>query len=134
MPLERTLGVLEVILGVQSAVAVILEEAAMPLVRSRRGHNADLPAGPFPILRAIRVLEDVVFPHGLYTEQLGARPGRRNELARRIPSNPVDAVEHEPVGLLTMARHRESGKSATDPSCHIRSVIDNANIETQKLI
>src|SRR5881628_557227 len=119
MPLERTLGVLEVVLGIQRAVAVILEEAAMPLVRSRRGHNADLPAGPFPILRAIGVLEDVVFPHRLYPEQLGAGPGGRNELAGRVPPNPVDAVEEKAIGFLPVARHRESGKSATGPSCHI---------------
>ncbi len=33
-----------------------------------------------------------------------------------------------------MARHRESGKGATGPPCHIRSVIDNADVENQKLI
>src|SRR5207244_9433597 len=61
MPFERTLDVLEVILGVQSAITHVLEEVAMPLVRSGRGHNADLSSSPFPILRAIGVLEDVVF-------------------------------------------------------------------------
>src|SRR5438552_5249905 len=134
MPFERTLGVLEVVLGIQSAVAHVLEEVAMPLVRSGRGHNADLPSGPFPILCAVGVLEDVVFPHGLHPEQLGTGPGGRNELAGCVPSDPVDAVEHEPVGFLTMARHRESGKSATGTSSHIRSDIDNANVESQKLI
>src|SRR5437867_2479351 len=134
MPFEGTLGGLEVVLGIQSAVAHVLEEVAMPLVRSRRGHNADLPSGPFPILGPIGVLEDVVFPHRLYPEQLGAGSGRRNELAGRVPSNPVDAIEQKPVGFLPMARHRESGKSATGPSCHIRSIIDNAGVENQKLI
>src|SRR5438034_8118582 len=71
MPFERPLGILEEVLGIQSAVAVILEDAAMPLVRSGRGHNADLPSGSFPILSAIRVLKDVVFPHRLDAEQLG---------------------------------------------------------------
>src|SRR5881396_584489 len=134
MPFERTLGVLEVVLGIQSAVAHVLEEVAMPVVRSGRGHNADLSSGPFPILGAIGVLEDVVFPHRLYAQQLGACPGGRNELAGCVPPNPVDAVEHEPVGFLPMARHRESGKGATGPPCHIRSVIDNADVENQKLI
>src|SRR5207249_2421997 len=45
-----------------------------------------------------------------------------------------EIIIDESVGFLTMARHRESGESATGPSRHIRSVIDNANIENQKLI
>src|SRR5206468_5589461 len=114
MPFERTLGVLEVVLGIQSAVAQVLEDVAMPFVRSGRGHNADLPSGPFPILGPIGVLEDVVFPHRLYPEQLGAGPGGRNELAGRVPPDPVDAVEQKAIGFLPMARHRESRKSATD--------------------
>src|SRR5881296_3590941 len=120
MPLERTLGVLEVVLGIQSAVAVILEEAAMPLVRSRRGHNANLPSGPFPILSAVGVLEDVVFPHRLDPEQLGTGSGGRNELAGRVPPDPVDAVEQKPIGFRPMARDRETRISA---GSHIRSVI-----------
>src|SRR5437667_10354365 len=134
MPFKRTLLGLEEVSGIQSAVTVILEDVAMPVVRSRRGHNAHLPSGPFPILGAIGVLEDVVFPHRLYPEQLGAGPGRRNELAGRVPSNPVDAVEQKPVGFLPMARHRERGKSATGPSRHIRSIIDNAGVEPPKQI
>ena len=50
--------------GVAEQVTVT-EEVAMPLVRPRGGHNADLSSSPFPILGAIGVLEDVVFPHGL---------------------------------------------------------------------
>src|SRR3989441_6153386 len=134
MPFERALGGLEVVLGIQSAVPVILEDVPMPVVRSGRGHNADLPSGPFPILGPIGVLENVVFPYRLYPEQLGTGPGGRNELAGRVPSDPVDAVEQKPVSFLPMAGHRESGKSATGPSCHIRSVIDNAGVESQKLI
>src|SRR5205809_8109048 len=134
MPFKRTLLGLEEVSGIQSAVTVVLEDVAMPVVRSRRGHNADLPSGPFPILGAIGVLENVVFPHRLYPEQLRTGPGRRNELAGRVPSDPVDAVDQKPVGFLPMSRHRESGKSATGPSRHIRSIIDNAGIESQKLI
>src|SRR5207245_8033468 len=62
MPFERTLFGLEEVPGIQSAVTVIFEDIAMPVVRSGGGHNIDLPSGPFPILGAIGVLEDVVFP------------------------------------------------------------------------
>src|SRR5437667_3359729 len=80
------------------------------------------------------MLEDVVFTHLVDPEQLGAGPGMRNELAVRVPSNPVDAVEQKPVSFLPMAGHRESGKSATGTSRHIRSIIDNAGVELQKPI
>src|SRR5262249_11138202 len=128
MPFEWTLFGLEEVPRIQSAVTVILEEAAMPIVRSRGGHNVDLPSGPFSILRAIGVLEAVVFPHGLPPEQLGAGPGGRNEHGGRLPSNPVDAVDQKPVGFRPMARHRETGISAAS---HIRSVVDNADVERQ---
>src|SRR5436853_2938765 len=104
----------------------------MPLVGPGGGHNADLPSSPFPILGAIGVLEDVVFPHGLDAQQLGAGPGRRDELMGRVPPNPVDAVDQKPVGFLPMPRYRESGKTAA-PS-HVRTVIDNAGVELQKPI
>src|SRR5437867_12706765 len=129
MPFERTLGVLEVVLGIQSAVAHVLEDVAMPFVRSRRGHNADLPAGPFPILGAIRVLEDVVFPHSLDAEQLRTGPGWRNKLVGRISADPVDAIDQKSVRFLPMARDRESGKTAA--AAHVRLVIDNAGVENQ---
>src|SRR5206468_1438420 len=114
-----------------SGVTVILEEVAMPVVRSRRGHNADLPSGPFPIFRAIGVLEDVVFPHRFYPEQLTAGPAGCDEHGGCVPPDPVDAVDQKPVGFRPMARDRETGISAAS---HIRSVIDNANVERQKLI
>src|SRR5437016_14586466 len=98
----------------------------MPLVRPRRGHDADLSSGPFPILGAIGVLEDVVFPHGLDAKQLGAGPGRRDELVGRVPPNPVDAVDQKPVGFLPMARYRESGKTATAST--IGSISDDASV------
>ena len=104
----------------------------MPLIGPGRGHNADLSSSPFPILGAIGVLEDVVFAHGLDAQQLGTGSGRRDELVGRVPADPVDAVDHKPVGFLPMARHRESGKTAT--ASHIRRVIDNADVENQKLI
>src|SRR5439155_6635952 len=102
VPFEWILFLREEVLRIQGAVTVILEEVAMPLVRSRRGHNADLSSGPFPILGAIRMFEDVVFPHGLHAEQLGAGPGRRNELVSRVPPDPVNAVDQKPVGFLPM--------------------------------
>src|SRR5207244_9172217 len=104
----------------------------MPLVRPGGGHNADLSSSPFPILGAIGVFEDVVFPHGLYAQQLGTGPGRRDELVGRVSPDPVDAVDQKPVGFLPMARYRESGKTAA--SSHVRTIIDNAGVELQKPI
>src|SRR6267142_4362667 len=104
----------------------------MPLVGPGGGHNADLSSSPFPILGAISMLENVVFPHGLDAQQLGTGPGRRDELVCRVPANPVDAVDQKPVGFLPMARDRESGKTAA-PS-HVGTVVDNAGVELQKPI
>src|SRR5437660_1304937 len=132
MPFERTLGVLEVVLGIQGAVTVIFEEVAMPLVRSGGGHNGDLPSCPFPILGTIGMLEDVVFPHGLDTQQLGTGSGGRDELVGPIAPNPVDTVDQKPVGFLPVARYRESGKTAS--ASHIGSISDDAGVENQKLI
>src|SRR5439155_24755364 len=97
----------------------------------RRSYNVDLAAGTFPILDAIGVLEDVVFSHRVDTEQLRARPGGRNEHGGRLSPNPVDPIDQQPVGLRPMARNRETGISAAS---HIRSIVDNADIESQKLI
>src|ERR1051326_1203755 len=131
IPFEWALGRFEETLGIQSAVAQILEDIAMPLVRSGRGHNADLPPSPFSILRAIRVLEDVVLPNGLDTEQLGTGPGRRNELVGRVAPDPVHSINQKPVGFLPMTSDRESGIIAAS---HVRSVIDDADVENQELI
>src|SRR5438034_6154073 len=93
-----------------------------------------MPSRQCPIISDLRVLEDYLFPHRLYPEQLGTGSGGRNELAGRVPPDPVDAVEQKPIGFLPVARHRESGKRATCTSGHIRSVVDNADVENQKLI
>src|SRR5262245_27147636 len=131
VPFKLTLLVLEVVLGIQSAVAVILEEVSMPLIRPGRGHNADLPSSPLAILGAIGVFEYVVFPHGLHAEQLRTGAGWCKELMGRIPSNPVDAVDQKPVGFLPMTRYGESGEIAL---VHVGRIIYNADVENQKLI
>jgi len=56
------------------------------------GHNADLASGAFPILSAIAVREDVIFPHRFDPEQHPAGPGRRNEQAGRVGANVVDPL------------------------------------------
>src|SRR5438477_362717 len=91
--------------------------------RAARAAKGALAAGPFPILGAIRVLEDVVFPYRLGTEQLRTGPGWRNKLVGRISADPVDAIDQKPVRFLPMARDRESGKTAA--AAHVRLVIDN---------
>src|SRR2546426_7773473 len=106
----------------------------MPMVRPRRGHDADLSSSPFPVLGAIGVLEDVVFPNGLDAQQLGTGSGRRHELVGRVPPNPVDAVDQKTVGFLPVARYRESGKTGSVSAPHIGSISDNAGVENQKLI
>ena len=64
----------------------------MQLVRSRGGDHHDLSAGAFSVLSAIGVLDDVVFPDRIHTEQLATGPRRCNELAGRVGANVVDAV------------------------------------------
>src|SRR2546426_4748746 len=49
-----------------------------------------------------------------------------------FPPNPVDPVNHEPVGFLPMARNREGGKTAA--ASHIGTIIGDTGIENQKLI
>src|SRR2546422_7079502 len=87
----------------------------MPMVRPGGGHNADLSSSPFPILGAIGVLEDVVFPHGLDAQQLGAGPGRRDELVGRVPPDPVDAVDQKPVGFCRSPATEKAGKPPPPP-------------------
>src|SRR5437870_13097353 len=89
------------------------------------------PPARFPYSATIGVLEDVVFPHRLYPEQLGAGPGGRNEHGGRLSPNPVDAVDQKPVGFRPMARDRETRIGAAS---HIRSVVDNSDVDSQKLI
>ena len=78
------------------------------------------------------MLENVVFPHGFYSQQLPAGPRGRNELAGGVASNPVDSVDQKSVGFLPLARHRETGPTVA--LSDIRGVIGNADVECQKLI
>src|SRR6266581_7852094 len=87
----------------------------MPLVRPGGGHNADLSSSPFPILGAIGVLEDVVFPHGLYAQQLGAGPGRRDVLMGRVPANPVDALIRNRLVSCRWPATEKAGKLPPPP-------------------
>src|SRR5437667_5940376 len=90
---RRANGLIEEVAGVQRAVAQILERAPVDLVGSRGGHNGDLSSGPFPILGAVSVRENVEFPYPFHAEQLPARSVWRNELAGRGPADPVDSVD-----------------------------------------
>src|SRR5437867_6160828 len=86
-------GVIEEVARVQRAVAQILERAPVDLVGPRGGHNGDLSSGPFPILGAVGVRENVEFPHRFYPQQLPSRSVWLNELTGRVPANPVDSVD-----------------------------------------
>src|SRR5262245_16447930 len=65
VPFEWALSVLEEVFGIESAVTVILEDVAMPLVWPGGGHNADLPCSPLTIPSAIGASEYAVLPNRL---------------------------------------------------------------------
>ena len=96
---RRAIGLIEEVASVQHVVAHILKNAPVELVGSRGGHNRDLTSGPFAILGAVGVGEDVEFPHRFHAEQLPARSVWCNELAGCGPANPVDPVDGIPVGF-----------------------------------
>ena len=123
---------IEEVAGVKGAVAQIFECGSVQLVGSRGRHNVDLTSGPFSVLRAVGVGENVEFPHRFHTQQLPARSLRRNELAGRGPANPVDAVNDEPVGFRPLTRHRKHIPGATVE--RIRGGIGNAHVERYQLI
>src|SRR5437773_2259664 len=80
-PVRRSaIGLIEEVAGVQGVVTQKLKGAPVDLVGSRGGHNGDLSSGPFSILRAVGVRENVEFPHPFHAEQLPARPIWCNEL------------------------------------------------------
>src|SRR5689334_11911863 len=91
-------NLIEEVPGVEGAIAKIFEHVSVKLVSSGGGHNADLPSGAFPILSAVSVLEDVVFPHRFYSQQLPAGSHGRDVLAVRISAHVVDSVDSEPIG------------------------------------
>src|SRR5262245_23466404 len=69
---RSAIGLIEEVAGVQGVVAQKLKGAPVDLVGSRGRHNGDLSSGPFAILSAVGVREDVEFPHGFDAEQLPA--------------------------------------------------------------
>src|SRR5437870_5912610 len=92
---RRANGFIEKVAGVKCTVAQKLERVPVPLVGSGGGHNADLSSGPFAILGAVGVRENVEFPQPFDGEQLPAGSVRRNELSGRVPANAVDCVVEE---------------------------------------
>src|SRR5712691_6580927 len=90
-----------------------------------------LRAGPFSILGAVGVLEDVVFAHRVYPQQLPAGAGRRNELAGRVGADIVDSVHEKSIGLRPLAGHREGRPGAV---VDVGAVIHGARVQRQELI
>src|SRR2546429_5309620 len=64
----RNRSLIKVVPGIQSAVAQEFVGGAVHLVASRRGHDADLSAGPFPILSPVRIRHDVKFMNRVHPE------------------------------------------------------------------
>src|SRR5207245_10401887 len=128
----RSSGCVEEVAGVEGAIAQILEEVSMQLVRSRRGHDADLSAGAFAILGAIAIRQDVVFPHGVDSKQHPAGAGRGNEQARGVGTDVIDSIDQKSIRFRPLARHGESRPGAV-VEC-IRAVVSHAYVEGQKLI
>ena len=104
----------------------------MQLVGPRGCHDADLSAGAFAILGAITIREDVVFAHGIDSEQHPAGPGRRNEQAGRVGADVIDSIDQKSIGFRPFARHGE-GRPGVVVEC-IRGVIGHTYVEGEELI
>src|ERR1041385_1943781 len=86
-------GLIEEVARIESAIAQKLKDASVPFVGSRRGHDADLTSCPFAILGTVGVLENVIFPHCIHSQQLPSRPRRRYKKTGRVSADVVDAVK-----------------------------------------
>src|SRR5262249_51260718 len=126
-PVAIPIRTVEEVPGVQCTIAQILEGSTMPLVRARCGHHSDLASGAFAILSAVSIAEYVVFPDGVYAEQLLAGALRRYVLARRVVADIVHAIHREAIGFRPLAAHRERGAAG------MKVVIHRARVEGQKL-
>src|SRR5439155_18838934 len=107
--LEGTLGVFKKVASVKSIVVDVFEEIALQLVRLGRRYNSDLGTGPFAILGAIGMLQDVVFPNSFDSKQLPTGSGGRDVSTAGVRTKIVHTVHEKPVGLRPLARNREGG-------------------------
>ena len=102
----------------------------MQLVRAGRNHSDDMATGPFPILRAIAVLEQVEFPHRIHPEGLPAGAGGPDRLAGGIRSDVLHAVNRKRIFFRPPAHH---GKEVA-VEIHIGGVIDCAGRDRHQLV
>ena len=121
---------IEVVAGVQAAVAEVLERASMQLVRPRVGYDADLAAGSLPVFSAIAVLDQVEFPHRIHSQHLAARAIGPARLARGVRAEVLYPVDRVLIFFRPPAHHRKEVALES----HIRSVIDGAGGDGEKLI
>src|ERR1051326_59730 len=124
-------GLIEEVPGVEGAIAQKLEGAAVPFVGPRGGHDADLTSGPFAVLGAVGVLEDVIFPHRIHSQQLPPSPRRRNEKAGRVSADVVDPINHKPVRFRPFASY---GKSCPAVVERVRAAVRYTGVQCQELI
>ena len=77
------------------------------------------------------MLQNVVFPYSFDSKQLPTGAGGRNVGTARVGARIVAAVHEKSVGLGPLFRNRERRPGVV---ADIRTVIDSAHVQRQKLI
>src|SRR3569833_1073485 len=102
---RRNRAVIEVVAGIERAIADELKSCAMDLIGSTCGHDADLGTGALSICRAIGVRDYVELAHCVNAQQLTARSAGGDVGERG--SCVLNSVEEEVIILWATAGDRE---------------------------
>ncbi len=133
---RRNVAEVEIVSGVERAVADEFVGAAVQLVGAGGGDDVDLRAGALAVLGAVGVAHDGEFAHGVHAEQLPADASRRVVDFRG--AREFHAIEEVEILLRPAARggehvadHRIGGADAPGA---LRGVVDDAGIEREQLV
>src|SRR5215831_11660116 len=128
---RRRRALIKIIRSVQRAVSQKLIRASVKIIGSRLRDNRDLPARPLPILRTIRVAQNVELPHRFHPKQLLAGSPGLHVVLRR--PGKFHTVQQKYILLWTISRHRKvvAGSRIGDPdsTSFFRREVHNPGIQ-----
>ena len=129
-------GLIEEIARIKVAVAQEFKYRPVPIVCPGLGDNGDLAAGPFAVLRAVSVAQQVEFPNRVHPQQLLAGTAGLHIVLGG--AREFDPVQQEEVLLRPVPRDREhvaDGRVGnSDPACLLPREVDDPGIQGKKLI
>src|SRR6185312_11686128 len=98
-------SLVEVVAGIESAVAQKLECRAVKLIGAGRSNDADLRAVALAVFGAVGIGDDIKFTDRIYTQKLATRSSR-SDIDERCPRI-LNAIEQKKIFLRSAALHRE---------------------------